>query len=405
MSERLAAVSFVVFVLFALSQPALAAPPIFVGNGTAASCTETALGDALVIAATVGGGAIRFKCGREPITIELTATLIPPDDTMINGNGLITLTSIDVLPLVFVSSDTTVVLNDLSLVVPELPSSDPAVYGVLNQGTLTVKKSTFRNLTGVGSFVFCCPGIRNQGTLTIDDSTFSGNGTFDKGAAILNEGTLTVKNSEFLGNQAGLSGGAIYNVGTLTVRNSTFSGNAALFEFGGGIYNIGGSATVAHSTFFGGFAGIGGGAIWGGLVSVHNSEFSSNLASFFGGAVGGASLTVKNSTFSNNHVCCSFGDGGAIYGGGTIQNSTFSDNFAYHDGGAIWGGGTIQNSTFSGNVADHFGGAIFDFGSSIENSTITQNTAGVAGGGIYNAGTLSLTRTSVTGNTPDDIFP
>lgn len=55
MAKRLAAVLFVVSALLALSQRALAAPRIVVGNGTAASCTETALGDAVVIAASVGG--------------------------------------------------------------------------------------------------------------------------------------------------------------------------------------------------------------------------------------------------------------------------------------------------------------------------------------------------------------
>jgi len=49
--ERLVTVLFVVLLL-ALSQPALAAPPIFVGNGTPASCTETALKDALPAKAT-----------------------------------------------------------------------------------------------------------------------------------------------------------------------------------------------------------------------------------------------------------------------------------------------------------------------------------------------------------------
>jgi hypothetical protein len=72
MAERLATVLFVVLVLLALPQPALAAPPIAVGNGTPASCTEMALKDALIVAETVGGATIRFKCGPDPVTIALS---------------------------------------------------------------------------------------------------------------------------------------------------------------------------------------------------------------------------------------------------------------------------------------------------------------------------------------------
>ena len=77
-AERLATVLFVVFVL-ALPQPALAAPPIVVGDGTPASCTEAALQQAVAVAAVSGGGTIRFKCGTGPVTITLTATLTPPE--------------------------------------------------------------------------------------------------------------------------------------------------------------------------------------------------------------------------------------------------------------------------------------------------------------------------------------
>src|SRR5689334_15316376 len=78
---------FLLLALLALPTPALAAKPIIVGDGTAASCTETALGDALVIAGTVGGGTIKFNCGGSPVTIELTATLVIPDNTTVDGGG------------------------------------------------------------------------------------------------------------------------------------------------------------------------------------------------------------------------------------------------------------------------------------------------------------------------------
>src|SRR5438132_7581232 len=102
MAERLTAVLFIVSVLLALPQPALAAPPIFVGNGTPASCTESALKDALVIVETLGGGTVRFACGGGPVIIALTQPTTPaglaepvllvlPHNTLIDGGGLVTL--------------------------------------------------------------------------------------------------------------------------------------------------------------------------------------------------------------------------------------------------------------------------------------------------------------------------
>jgi len=77
-AARLATVIFVVFVLLVLPKPALAAPPISVGHGTPASCAEMALKDALIIAETVGGATIRFKCGAKPVTIALSDITTSP---------------------------------------------------------------------------------------------------------------------------------------------------------------------------------------------------------------------------------------------------------------------------------------------------------------------------------------
>jgi hypothetical protein len=112
-AERLATVLFVVLVLLALPRPAPAAPPIFVGDGTPGSCTETTLKDALIIAETVGGATIRFKCGPEPVTIALSqVTTFPdglsvlvvlPNNTTIDGGGLITLDGTRTATVAFVA--------------------------------------------------------------------------------------------------------------------------------------------------------------------------------------------------------------------------------------------------------------------------------------------------------------
>lgn len=321
-------------------QPAQAAAFIRVGNGTAASCTENALRHALTVAETLGGGVISFKCGRKPVTILLAATLTVPNNTTINGGGLITLELpfdfVSVVPVIDVDQATTVILTDVSL--------EGSWRSVHNEGTLIVRKSTFSG--------WVAGGIRSSGTLIVDNSTFCCAGTAVPGGAIANSGSLIVNNSAF-------------------------------FDlFATGISN-------------------------GGTAAVNDSEFVNNEWDGFGGGIDNSgTLTVRNSTFSGNTVI----HGGAIFNVGslTIHGSTFTDNHA-SSGGAITNEGvlTVNNSTFRGNSAGVFGGAIYNEGALVvRNSRITENSAD-AGGGIYTCcgGTATLTRTSVTGNTPDDIFP
>src|SRR5215475_3830563 len=98
-------------VLLVLPQPAQAKQLIIVGDGTAASCTEAALVDALVLAGGVDGGStIKFHCGGDPVTIPVTATLVIPDNTTINGGGTITLLGDANVLVAFVAGNSTVAL-------------------------------------------------------------------------------------------------------------------------------------------------------------------------------------------------------------------------------------------------------------------------------------------------------
>src|SRR5439155_7035681 len=126
--------------LIALPRSALATPPITVGDGTAASCTEAALRDGLTAAGSRGGDTIRFRCGGGHVTITLSATLTPPDKTTIDGGGLITLDGARAVRVVFVGRDATVVLKRLSI---SNGTSDLSGAGVYNEGTLTVHNCTF----------------------------------------------------------------------------------------------------------------------------------------------------------------------------------------------------------------------------------------------------------------------
>ncbi len=205
---------------------------------------------------------------------------------------------------------------------------------------------------------------------------------------------LTVQNGNATG--AGADGGGVKARPLLVISDVLFIGNSALGS-GGAIITVGVGATVTDSAFSNNTAQWGG-AIWG-SGTVSNSTFSNNTASEEGGAIYGLG-TVTNSTFRNNTAIN--GHGGAIEGGGgnvTVINSTFSNNTASNGrGGAIDGyyAVTVTNSTFSANMA-RWGGAIwfgdssFPLGSAIVvNNTFSGNAAGISGAAIYVYSTSSI---------------
>ena len=70
----------------------------------------------------------------------------------------------------------------------------------------------------------------------------------------------------------------------------------------------------------------------------------------------------------------------------TVTDSTLSGNSAYVDGGGIYNGrtATVTDSTLSGNSANYYGGGVYNDGTlTITDSTVTGNSANYYGGGIY----------------------
>ncbi len=156
-AKRLALIFLAVLVLLAPPQPAQA-KTIKVGDGTAASCTEAALRNALIFAGGEKSSVIQFKCGAAPVTITVTATLTVPDNTKIDGNGLITLDGqFSILASILrVERDTTVALADLTI-----SRGGSTVRccgsggGLLNEGTVTIHRCSFsNNVTGSGGGIF-----------------------------------------------------------------------------------------------------------------------------------------------------------------------------------------------------------------------------------------------------------
>ena len=122
-------------------------------------------------------------------------------------------------------------------------------------------------------------------------------------------------------------------------------------------------------------------------------------------AGGGESITFEKLTIRNGN---SGGSGGGILHNGngtvTLRDSTVTGNTAGVGGGIYSNSGDINliNSTISGNVANGDGGGVRSTGGTISNSTITNNTAGAAGagngGGIYSPNSITVNNTIIVGN-------
>ena len=130
---------------------------------------------------------------------------------------------------------------------------------------------------------------------------------------------------------------------TDTISGMTISGGNSAFN-GGGIYSSGtGMLTVSKCIITGNSAQFNGGGIYGGQLTVLDSTFTGNSAIWGGGGIYSNALTVSGSVFNNNS-----GIGGLDMSGGG------------GDGGAIWGSGTltVTDSSFTGNSSPHWGSAI-----------------------------------------------
>ncbi len=398
-----------------------AEPSIIVGDSFPESCTEDAFRGAVTHAETLGGGVIRFDCGKSPVTITLHPLVAPtppppctsiteftlPNDTTIDGGGLITLAQSSVpcdrINMFLVGSSVTATMKNLTLLSPVNSSLHVSIaITVQSQGAFTASNVTF---TGLGW------ALANSGTATLEKSTIQQSGDKDYQEGPLenfNGGHLAIDQCAFTNN---VGFGVIRNVagGTIDIANSLFQSNSTGVPPAGGAILNDGEANIKNSTFSGNTAnGGGGGAISnGGTMTIKNSVLSENESVGFGqpfrsGGGGGlyntGILTIKNSTVSENRAAPLSGLSSPVNGGGLFNA----------------GSATVMNSRFSGNQASGSGGGIYNSGDSgggsleLRNSRITSNAATVDGGGIYLSSTSpspTLINTRVVDNTPNDIAP
>jgi len=204
----------------------------------------------------------------------------------------------------------------------------------------------------------------------------------------VNMGSLTLENVNIYNSRS-----PINNNGKATISNCKFINNTGTVT----LYN---EVHVTDSTFINNVAnGYGnGGALYcgGSVAEVINSTFIDNRHpnQRSGAAIfASGKLNVTNSNFTNNVATST---GGAIYCSNSyVTGCTFTLNKG-STGGAI-GGSTaiIENCNFINNTATENGGAIYIQNGIIENNKFINNSAYVSGAAIYAQGAPSLKNNTV----------
>ena len=315
--------------------PLALTPRKTVGDGSPASCTESALRGALA-----GGGTITFSCGPAPVTIALESELVVASPTVLEGRRSVTLDG---------QGRTRIIRNTSQLTLKAM---------TLTRGRADVVWNGSPNGGGAVNTAY-------GRTLYVVDSRFTHNGTSAQGfgGAIFQAGAgaLTVLRSRFADNVGG-GGGAIYSLlAGLRVVESAFRRNqgSSGWQGGGGIMTDGASANSGN-----------GGS--GGEIVVCGSTFEANQALATGGgaylyAYPKDRVTVRHSTFAGNSVTPN--SGGVSMGGGVrlgaspalIARSSFRDNTARMGGAVATEGDApteVRNSTFECNSSDVEGGNV-----------------------------------------------
>jgi fibronectin type 3 domain-containing protein len=275
-----------------------------VGDGTPASCTESAFEVAIA-----AGGVVTFNCGPSPYRLVLSSTKSITKNTVIDGGNLVTLDGGgQVRQLLlntgnFVATTPTLTLQNVTLANGHgtdnagtgAPTGGGAIYRY--GGTLNVINSQFINNVGPASGQDSAGGAIYSvgvGTTTVVGSTFKGNQSSDGGALGNLGASVDLVNDTIQGNQATGSGG-----------NPGNGGN------GGGVYMDGANISIkmcgTHVDSNQGNA-YGGGLFFvddatAGTAAIDQSSFNGNSAAFAGGLyLQGATGTLTNSSVINNQV-------------------------------------------------------------------------------------------------------
>ncbi|WP_296888045.1 Ig-like domain repeat protein [uncultured Methanobrevibacter sp.] len=369
-------------------------------------------------------------------------------DTVIDGQGIVTIDANNMARVFTIAKGTTVTLKGITFI-----NANPASgHGgsIFAPGVVHIDNCIFINNTAnyANGGAVCLAGLGS----TITNSYFEGNRAINNGndnngaagAVFINANNTSISNSIFIKNMAGLNGGAIgssaMRVENSTITNCTITDNTANGSAGGigmqsknfHIYN----STFKYNEAKGLFdditakpyyPGNGGAIVMRGWDSyAYNCTFIDNIAKQHGGAIFSTNTSYNPSNNNTGFELCTFIDNTAGYNGGAVDwaagatygyiiDSTFINNTAKRSGGAIhWSGhyGTVSNSTFINNNATGEvisviggilgggdGGAIVWVGSHgiiNDSCNFTNNYAKNRGGAIYIHGNSTENSTNVT---------
>lgn len=363
-------------------------PVQVVGDGSAASCSEQALHDAVAQLNAGAGGTLTFACGGAH-SFTLTSSLFVARPTIIDGAGEITLSGGNAVRVIELDHYVDFVAQGLTIRdgFVAAGSPDESGAGILHPwfGTLKVIDTIFEN-------------------------NHSASQDHDVGGGAIYAGGLTealLSGCSFIGN-SGSTGGAVLSRSTnLRVVDSVFRENSATTYGESGQYGNGGGLyidrmwidapvdfVICGSEFTANHAKVHGSALFsynlegGGALFDRCSFIANDMAGSPGGGAGsvyheGVPLRLVDSTFADNHTGAHAG--GLFLGGGTdaeVSNCTFSGNSTPGNAGALWAGNgvvAVSNSTFAGNAADY--GPVFFKG---QGGTVTLTNVVLAGNSTAN---------------------
>ncbi len=307
------------------------------------------------------------------------------------GANLLSISGNDVSRVFNVTSTGAGLISGVKITQGRAPSSPNVGGGIYNDGG-TLVLNNVEVTANTGNFG---AGINSHGVMTISDSVISSNSGsgLPEGGGIRNNGEMTISNTTFNGNSA-IGGAAIRTGGPTTIIGSTFTNNAA----GPAIY-VDFDSTRIESSNIGTDAGPNTGTgveNHGGTVTILNSNVVRN---FSGVANAFGSIDVRRTLIRNNS------GSGVGHNGSGVMTVTDCDIIANSGGGVSLNNSTITitGSSIVGNTVSSPGGGGVRIppGSVLNatNTTIADNTTTAgSGGGIRNTGMVNLTNVTISNN-------
>lgn len=351
-----------------------ASAPGVVGEGTPASCTESALRTA--IANVAANATVTFNCGPDPVTIP-TRRLDFFADRKIDGGGTVTLSGC--VPTTSFGLSCT---------------SNERIIAIAAGATVNLRGLTLANGFDRGESHGGCVNVAVNAGLILTDVTLRDCQVDSRrfGGAIWSSGILGLNNTTIVSSRAHEGGGIYIAGGGFTMVGGAFRGNTAEEGGGGALFTRNASVTLVDVVFEDNRAEYGGG--WAGgngsLVSGSQLLFARNDADFGGGALyslfdsNPTPMILEDATFIGNTSAY----GGALYlssaGQAALTNVTIHQNNATNVGGGIYIQGGRQtfrdrtyssklmltNATIAGNSAQSGGGIAADSQTNLQDVTI-----------------------------------